>query len=186
MNVRYRIGVSPRLGWSHRDTCRLCGTHNRNMNGATSSGLRGGGDHPPPPGPVKMSHKKDGCRRRLHRFHVSCPHPPTQLLDQLLATVHVQSGGFFFFLRLVIRVQPKYTVALELHVQRVFFFTETLCPVDTVVSRNGLKLPVFLNLFHSGIITLRKIKRERELFSYLPLLGVNPSGSDVAFVLAAI
>ena len=28
---------------------------------------------PCPPGPVKISHKKDGHRRRLHRFHVSRP-----------------------------------------------------------------------------------------------------------------
>ena len=26
---------------------------------------------PPPPGPVKISHKKDGRRRQLHKFHVS-------------------------------------------------------------------------------------------------------------------
>ena len=29
----------------------------------------------PSPGPVKISHKKDGCQRRPHRFHVSRPHP---------------------------------------------------------------------------------------------------------------
>ena len=29
---------------------------------------------PPPPSPVKISHKKDGHRRQPHRFHVS--HPP--------------------------------------------------------------------------------------------------------------
>ena len=28
-----------------------------------------------PPGPVKISHKKDGCQRRPHRFHISCPPP---------------------------------------------------------------------------------------------------------------
>ena len=28
-----------------------------------------------PPGPVKISHKKDGCRRQPHRFHVSRPPP---------------------------------------------------------------------------------------------------------------
>ena len=31
----------------------------------------------PLPGPVKISHKKDGCQRQLHRFHVS--HPPPYL-----------------------------------------------------------------------------------------------------------
>ena len=31
---------------------------------------------PPPPGPVKISHKKDGCQRQPHRFHVSSPPPP--------------------------------------------------------------------------------------------------------------
>ena len=37
-----------------------------------SSGSRGGrGGHAPPPGPVKIGHKKDGRQRRLHRFHVS-------------------------------------------------------------------------------------------------------------------
>ena len=30
----------------------------------------------PPPGPVKISHKKDACQGRQHRFHVSClPYP---------------------------------------------------------------------------------------------------------------
>ena len=29
-----------------------------------------------PPGPVKISHKKDGRQIRLHRFHVSCPPYP--------------------------------------------------------------------------------------------------------------
>ena len=40
-----------------------------------------------PPGPVKIGHKKDGCRRRPHRFHVSRP-PPTQSLDPLLLHNH--------------------------------------------------------------------------------------------------
>ena len=35
----------------------------------------GGAREPCPPGPVKISHKKDGHRRRLHRFHVSRPLP---------------------------------------------------------------------------------------------------------------
>ena len=30
----------------------------------------------PPPGPVKIGHKKDGHRRRPHRFHVSRPPLP--------------------------------------------------------------------------------------------------------------
>ena len=29
----------------------------------------------PPPGPVKIGHKKDGHQRRPHRFHVSRPPP---------------------------------------------------------------------------------------------------------------
>ena len=37
-----------------------------------------------PPGPVKIGHKKDGRRRRLHRFHVSWP-PLTRPLDPLLS-----------------------------------------------------------------------------------------------------
>ena len=28
------------------------------------------------PSPVKISHKKDGCQKWPHRFHVSCPPPP--------------------------------------------------------------------------------------------------------------
>ena len=42
----------------------------------SSSGSRvGNGDHAPVPGPVKISHKKDGLKRRPHRFRVSCPPP---------------------------------------------------------------------------------------------------------------
>ena len=36
---------------------------------ADPGGLGGHG----PPGPVKISHKKDGHQRQLHRFHVSQP-----------------------------------------------------------------------------------------------------------------
>ena len=35
-----------------------------------------GGEGPWPPGPVKISHKKDGCQRQPHRFYVSCPPLP--------------------------------------------------------------------------------------------------------------
>ena len=35
-------------------------------------------------GPVKISHKKDGHQRRLHRFHVSSASPLTRPLDPLL------------------------------------------------------------------------------------------------------
>ena len=36
----------------------------------------GGGEGAmPPPGPVKINHKKDGCRRRPHICHVSWPPP---------------------------------------------------------------------------------------------------------------
>ena len=49
------------------------------------SGSRGG-EGAMPPGPVKISHKKDGRPRRPHRFHVSAPLPPlTRPLDPLLA-----------------------------------------------------------------------------------------------------
>ena len=42
----------------------------------SSSGSRGAeGAMAPPPGPVKIGHKKDGRWRRLHRFHVSRPPP---------------------------------------------------------------------------------------------------------------
>ena len=43
----------------------------------SSSGSRGGGrgGHAPPD-PVKIGHKKDGHRRRPHRFHVSRPPSP--------------------------------------------------------------------------------------------------------------
>ena len=40
-----------------------------------SSGSRGGEGAMAPPGPVKIGHKKDGRRRRPHRFHVSRPPP---------------------------------------------------------------------------------------------------------------
>ena len=47
------------------------------------------GAMPPPPGPVKISHKKDGHQRWLHRFHVSHPLPLTQPLDLLLKKKHI-------------------------------------------------------------------------------------------------
>ena len=51
-----------------------------------SSGSKEGGrgGHAPSPGPVKITHKKDGHQRRLHRFHVSAPPPPIRPLDPLL------------------------------------------------------------------------------------------------------
>ena len=44
---------------------------------------------PPPPWPVKNSHKKDGCRAQRVIFHVSWP-PSPKFLDPLL--LHVTSG----------------------------------------------------------------------------------------------
>ena len=38
-----------------------------------SSGSGGGSEGAMPPGPVKISHKKDGHQRQRHRFHVSRP-----------------------------------------------------------------------------------------------------------------
>ena len=46
--------------------------------------------HAPPPGPVKISHKKDGRQRQPHRFHVSRPPPHfTRLLETLLISLNV-------------------------------------------------------------------------------------------------
>ena len=42
---------------------------------ADPGGSRGRGGHGPP-GPVKISHKKDGRQRRPHRFYVSRPPLP--------------------------------------------------------------------------------------------------------------
>ena len=41
----------------------------------------------PPPGPVKIGHKKDGRQRQPHRFHVSRPPPLSQSLDPLLTVL---------------------------------------------------------------------------------------------------
>ena len=54
-----------------------------------SSGSRGGPRGPwPPPGPVKIGHKKDGRQRRPHRFHVSRspPYPAAGSATAKLAT----------------------------------------------------------------------------------------------------
>ena len=52
------------------------------MRNAVADPGGGQGGHGPPR-PVKIGHKKDGCRRRAHRFHVSRP-PLTRPLDPLL------------------------------------------------------------------------------------------------------
>ena len=46
----------------------------------------GEGAMAPPPGPVKIGHKKDGRQRQPHRFHVSRPPPLTRPLDPLLTS----------------------------------------------------------------------------------------------------
>ena len=49
----------------------------------------GRGDHdPPPPRPVKISHKKDGCQRRPHRFHVSQIPIPGHWIRYWLPSTH--------------------------------------------------------------------------------------------------
>ena len=54
------------------------------LNASSRSGGGGGrGGHIPDPGPVKISHKKDGHQRRPHRIHVSRP-PLTRPLDPIL------------------------------------------------------------------------------------------------------
>ena len=40
-----------------------------------------------PPGPVKISHEKNGHQGQSHRFHVSRPPPLTRPLDPLLQRV---------------------------------------------------------------------------------------------------
>ena len=47
----------------------------RKCKNISSRGSRGRGAMLPPPSPVKISHKKDGCRRQPHGFHVSRPLP---------------------------------------------------------------------------------------------------------------
>ena len=42
---------------------------------------------PCPPGPVKISHKKDGRQRRPHRFHVSRPPLPDRWIRYCINTV---------------------------------------------------------------------------------------------------
>ena len=59
-----------------------------------------------PPGSVKVSDKRDGCRRQPHRFHVS--QPPTQALDPLLAFV----GSFHY----LVFLQQNYPQRLKLHI----------------------------------------------------------------------
>ena len=55
-----------RVLFDHHDHCR----HSILIISSKWSGGRRG---PWPPGPVKISHKKDGHKRRAHRFHVSHP-----------------------------------------------------------------------------------------------------------------
>ena len=50
----------------------MSGLDTKAMPVADPGGGRGGHG---PPGPVKIGHKKDGHRRRPHRFHVSRPPP---------------------------------------------------------------------------------------------------------------
>ena len=45
-----------------------------------------------PPGPVKIGHKKDGRRRRPHRFHVSRP-PPYPAAGSATGVVCPGGGG---------------------------------------------------------------------------------------------
>ena len=47
----------------------------------------------PPNSPVKISHKKDGCQRRTHRFHVSWPPNPAAGSDT--AVIVTMTGGNF-------------------------------------------------------------------------------------------
>ena len=64
-----------------QSTCVQCRGGSRDQVEAVADpGGRGGHG---PPGPVKIGHKKDGCQRWLHRFHVSRP-PLTRPLDPLL------------------------------------------------------------------------------------------------------
>ena len=62
----------PQFIWrNNKQSCNSTGN-----NSVADRGGRGGRDgHAPLPGPVKISHKKDGCLRRPHRFHVSRPPP---------------------------------------------------------------------------------------------------------------
>ena len=71
-----RLAVVNRTCALYIDLKSRIGRLSKSVASYVSSGSGGGrrGGHAPPPGPVKVSHKKDGHRRQPHRFHVS--HPP--------------------------------------------------------------------------------------------------------------
>ena len=101
-----------------------------------SSGSGGGPRGPwPPPGPVKIGHKKDGRQRRLHRFHVSRP-PLTRPLDPLLKHLFVTSLLLFnrLFLSLV------FTVVLNKVPFHCVITGEVLMICETGSNSQGLRI----------------------------------------------
>ena len=78
MELKLRSGDSD-YNW-HRENIvfnTICPTPTNIVNCIVPVADPGGGPRGPwpPPGPVKIGHKKDGRRRWPHRFHVSRPPP---------------------------------------------------------------------------------------------------------------
>ena len=58
-----------------------------------------------PPGPVKIGHKKDGCQRRPHRFHVSRP-PLTRPLGSATGVWKDRIGQWTFWRSRILEITP--------------------------------------------------------------------------------
>ena len=113
--------------------------------GEPSSGSRGGGPRGPwpPPGPVKIGHKKDGRRRRPHRFHVSRP-PPYPAAGSATGTFHC---SFITCLQFVWKHFPS-CLPQELHItSKTFLPVKCLRRGSNNLNSQNLLLKFFCGLF---------------------------------------
>ena len=100
-----------------------------------SSGSRGGPRGPwPPPGPVKIGHKKDGRRRQPHRFHVSRPptYPAAGSATEgqvfLKTNHHCHLFLFFTFLRQMCALESDvFLFAMDTHIHSLSSVLITPC-----------------------------------------------------------
>ena len=88
----------------------------------------------PPPGPVKIGHKKDGRQRRPHRFHVSRP-PPYPTAGSATDSV------LFVSIQLLVNIKGKYSFFRVYKVLYIFDksaksqgLAQSWCIMDRIIS----------------------------------------------------
>ena len=133
---------------------------------------RGGrGGHAPSPGPVKITHKKDGHQRRLHRFHVSAPPTPIRPLDPLL----MGSCSCPDYQQCMFTSASQNVAFVHQQSFSVTYSRTGLCTINNASSRHDC---------HVLLLTIRKVSYHQKLKTFIQdfTMGIHAPTPPLVFV----